>query len=149
MLGLIPSASGALSGNISVEQEMQAEIYARGPIACQMHTDKIFDAYRGGVMMNRPWKEITHIITVRYVCVYNFYYDAYVCLLSAFARACACVRYIPIIYDSLMMDRPGRISHTSSLMCMRCVLANACVHTRCYFLVNEQTTTKKGVNTLS
>jgi len=59
--GTMPSN---VSSNLTMEQEMMMEIYARGPIACQMHTDKIFDHYTGGVMMNRPWKVITHIITV-------------------------------------------------------------------------------------
>jgi len=49
---------------VSMVNQMMAEIGTRGPITCSMYTDKVFDAYRGGIMLNRSWKGLDHEVTV-------------------------------------------------------------------------------------
>jgi cathepsin X len=60
--GYIPSKKNPAD---DVVTEMMTEIYARGPIVCSLYTDKIFDAYRGGIMMQRPHPlPLDHDVTV-------------------------------------------------------------------------------------
>lgn len=49
-------------GHVKGEQEMMAEIYARGPIACHLNSEAMaFDMYKGGIITcpidecKKPW----------------------------------------------------------------------------------------------
>jgi cathepsin X len=52
-------------GRISGVQQMQAEIYARGPISCGIDATQALDNYRGGIFSEYlPSPNINHIISV-------------------------------------------------------------------------------------
>jgi cathepsin X len=57
-----PNASIAEFGEVNGEQNMMAEIYARGPISCSIDADPIRD-YTGGIV-NVPGQNVDHIVSV-------------------------------------------------------------------------------------
>jgi len=59
--GYIPSKTMPA---LDVVTEMMSEIFSRGPIVCSLYTDKVFDAYRGGIMMSRPYGTLDHDVAV-------------------------------------------------------------------------------------
>ena len=53
-------------GTVNGVQEMMAEIYARGPIACSMYAhSKYFADYQGGIIMDpTPYNTTTHVVAI-------------------------------------------------------------------------------------
>jgi len=60
--GYIPSQSHP--SPLGVVHEMMSEIFMRGPIACHVLSDDIFEAYKSGIMMNHPWNSTDHLVAV-------------------------------------------------------------------------------------
>jgi cathepsin X len=62
-LSSFPNATVAEYGTIQGQQAMQAEIYARGPIACGIDAQPLLH-YTGGIVTNNPGEQVDHVISV-------------------------------------------------------------------------------------
>jgi len=62
-IDVFPNATIAEYGSVSGEEDMMAEIYKRGPIACGVDATKALDEYTGGVVKDSG-EMINHIISV-------------------------------------------------------------------------------------
>lgn len=62
-IDVFPNASVAEYGSVTGADDMMAEIYARGPIACGVDATPL-DEYQGGILNNTEDKSINHIISV-------------------------------------------------------------------------------------
>ena len=58
-----PNATVAEYGEVSGEDAMMAEIFARGPIACPIDANPI-DEYNGGIIVNDTDSETDHIVSI-------------------------------------------------------------------------------------
>merc|ERR1719420_1014730 len=62
-LNSFPNATVAEYGTIQGQEAMQAEIYARGPIACGIDAQPLLE-YTGGIVTNNPGQQVDHVISV-------------------------------------------------------------------------------------
>lgn len=62
-LSSFPNATVAEYGTIQGQEAMQAEIYARGPIACGIDALPLLE-YTGGIVTNNPGQQVDHVISV-------------------------------------------------------------------------------------
>jgi cathepsin X len=62
-IDVFPNASIAEYGGVSGEEDMMAEIYARGPIACGIDATPLH-TYTGGVFTNSTDHSVNHIISI-------------------------------------------------------------------------------------
>ena len=52
-------------GGVAGAEKMKAEIFARGPISCGIHSDGAFKEYTGGIFSQSiPSPKINHIVAV-------------------------------------------------------------------------------------
>ena len=63
-------------GSVTGEEEMMAEIYARGPISCSLNSDAPqFNAYQGGIIKCRTGKECRNPLTDHVVVIAGWGFD--------------------------------------------------------------------------
>lgn len=62
-IDLFPNASIAEYGSVKGEENMMAEIYARGPIACGVDATPLHE-YTGGVFTGSDDTDVNHIISI-------------------------------------------------------------------------------------